>query len=187
MCPRLAAQVKSTCPFFSLDQQQGPPLFGLYPRYVEEGGSASGVPSWMHRPPHTQLPGHYVPQVQVEMLATGARSCLYVSATAMQGINVLRVERDDAFLTELLHFIRVFWRRVLSGEPPDDGLFWAPEHSERYAAFLQHACRVSQGTSVHRHIRRPWRVGNSRAFGESETREEKESNRFFVAGEKQSI
>ena len=46
------------------------------------------------------------------MLVTGAKAATYLSCSAIQGMNIMRMERDDDYLAELLHFLSVFWASV---------------------------------------------------------------------------
>ena len=56
----------------------------------------------------------------------------YRAVAAAQGINVLRIPRDDAYCVELLYFLRRLWATVLSGEAPPDDFFWQTD-ADRYA------------------------------------------------------
>ena len=81
--------------------------FGAYSRYLSSA-EREGVPHWQLKGPHQAVPTHYVPQCQVEMLVTGVRHLQYVCASPAQGMNLIRMARDDEYLSELLHFIGVF-------------------------------------------------------------------------------
>ena len=101
--------------------------YGVYHEYISNPDVRSSVPFWRLRGPHDQVPTQYVPQVMVEMLVTGAPAANYVSCSATQGINVFRVERDDEYLSELLHFLGAFWSTVQHNTtPPADDFFWSP-------------------------------------------------------------
>ena len=91
---------------------------------------------------------------------TGAEQATYVSASATQGINLIHVPRDDQYIAELLHHLRAFWTTVrLSDSPPEDGFFWQSDDkaSGRYHRFLQRTRQIGEGTTVGRHLARPWR------------------------------
>ena len=107
---------------------------------------------------HDRLPSQYVPQLMVEMLVTGAEQATYLSASAAQGINLIRVPRDDEYIAELLHYLREFWTTVRrdDGAPPDD-LYWRGDESGRYRRFLQRTRQIGERSSVLRHVARPWR------------------------------
>ena len=143
--------------------------FGVYPKYLPEP-ERSAIPHWRLKGPHESVPTMYVPQVQVEMLVTGARVANYVSCSAAQGLNLIRVRRDDEYLAELLHFLRKFWGAVRRQQRPTDDLFWAgvgggggggggeeEEEVRRYERFLRRTRALSENTKVARHIARPWR------------------------------
>ena len=70
------------------------------------------------------------------MLALGAPTNLFVSATASHGANLILATRDDAYLSELLHFIGAFWARVRDGAPPPADLHWRRE-PDRSAVTLE--------------------------------------------------
>ena len=91
------------------------------------------------------------------MLCTGAEASSLVSCSACQGLNRMRVERDDGYLCEMLHFIELFYACVLAGTPPEPGLFWQPKHAERYEAFLLRTRALSDAAQVDMHVARPWR------------------------------
>lgn len=154
--------------------------FGAYPRYLPQEERRL-LPPFKLKAPHESVPTMYVPQVQVEMLVTGARVATYVSASASQGLNLIRIARDDAYLTELLHFLRTFWTSVRLRQRPSDELFWRgsavgsdagegrgdrkardgaqddTDEVARYERFLRRTREISEGTRVSRHIARPWR------------------------------
>ena len=151
--------------------------FALYPRLLS-AAEASTVPHWQLKAPHEGVPAQYVPQVQVEMLVTGARMANYVSVSACQGLHHVRVTRDDEYLTELLHFLRIFWTTIRTHTPPDDDLFWkttttAQPNDERctdqggeasdarYQRFLARTRELAETSMVFRRIDRPWRRGTS--------------------------
>ena len=80
-------------------------------------------------------------------------------------MNLIRVPRDDGYIAELLHYLRLFWSAVRDGDgaPPDD-FFWklgADDRDERgggrYRRFLQRTKQIGESTRVERHITRPWR------------------------------
>ena len=171
--PLEVVEVKNVCPFLPPEERDGD-TFSLYPRYVHERHGRNELPFWRLRGPHQCLPTQYVPQVMVEMLVTGAPSAMYVSTSATQGMSLLRVQRDDVYIAELLHFLRAFWRSVQrSDTPPTDEFFWSGESdvgqaggrksgelvkaNERYRRFLERTKKISRSSTVERHIGRPWR------------------------------
>ena len=111
------------------------------------------------------------------MLATGARAATYVSVSATQGMSMIRVVRDDAYLAELLFFLRAFWTApappaddfFIAGNAAgvagvvDEGRLGAPPRSaaaaaakRRYERFLERTIQISEQSSV-AHVQRPWR------------------------------
>ena len=52
--------------------------------------------------PRVGVPVQYMPQLQIEMLATGLRSALFVSRSATLGTNVFRVWRDDTYCMNMV-------------------------------------------------------------------------------------
>ena len=166
--PFEAVEVKNVCPFFELPASESPrrPRFGVVCKYLPLAHRDS-LPFWQLKAPHDSLPVQYVPQVQVEMLCTRTNRCTFISASATQGVNIIKVERDDAYLAELLHFLRVFWT---SPCPPSDEIFWAADQDAgggRYQRFLERTKELGEATRVDRHITRPWRrdaAGAGRRF-----------------------
>ena len=169
--PLQVVEVKNVCPFVPLgkknrDASEGEPQFGLFASYVSEAEGRAETPFWTLRGPHERLPCQYVPQVMVEMLVTGAAQATYVSASATQGINLFRVERDDEYIAELLYFLSAFWASVRRWDvPPTDDFFWDLEAAsgdqrrsrQRYRRFLLRTRQIGERTRVERHIAQPWR------------------------------
>ena len=60
----------------------------------------------IYREPYDAPPAYHVPQLLLEMLATGATAGLLAMQSATRGVRVFRVERDDEYLAAML-------RRVL--------------------------------------------------------------------------
>ena len=117
------------------------------------GADLEKAPWYEVRGPHEALPAQYVPQVQLEMLATGAKAGHYCSMSAAHGLNLFRLTRDDAYLEKLLRIIRSFWLCVRRGEPPPP-IAGSKEHD----AFLEHTLAlVEASTAARRHISEPWR------------------------------
>ena len=82
----------------------------------------------------------------------------YVSCSATQGLNLITMARDDAYLAELLHFLRAFWRWVRDEPaPPTADLFWSGPESARYEAFLRRTKELGETTTIEQHVAKPWR------------------------------
>jgi len=150
--PLEAVEVKNTCPFFTRSSEPG--VLRAYVDYISADARGT-IPMHEWRGPAEAIPAHYVPQVQLEMLVTGSRRNHFVSATASQGLNVLVMHRDDAYLSELLHFVRAFWRTVLSGTCPPPDMHWAEE--QRFASFLDSTVALGKSAQKPLHVSRPWR------------------------------
>lgn len=83
----------------------------------------------------------YVPQLQLEMLATGLQSALLVSRSATRGTNIFRMWRDDGYCRLLLRCAARFRSEYCApsagarGRPP-------PGFSAQWAAFHE-LCRLT--------------------------------------------
>jgi len=53
----------------------------------------------------------HIPQLQLEMLCAGprCRAALYVGMTAMGGASVFRIKRDDAYISQMIHWLSRFY------------------------------------------------------------------------------
>ncbi|KAJ1409055.1 hypothetical protein B484DRAFT_195534 [Ochromonadaceae sp. CCMP2298] len=94
--------------------------------------------------PPRQGPGlasWHVPQLQLEMLCLGAhcRSAVVVTL-AITGARVYRIERDDEYISEMLHLLRQFNRTYLTADPTQQLCpppnFLNPRSDALYRAFL---------------------------------------------------
>ena len=143
--------------------------FQVLTRYVPRGRRGAVNFFWL-RAPHERLPCQYVPQIQMQMLVTGTAEALYVCGSACQGINLIRVRRDDEYLGELLTYLAAFWTTVRHSDapPPDDyfarpaaaakeGAGGARAASERYERFLARTRAISEQSCVSQHLPKPWR------------------------------
>ena len=95
------------------------------------------------------VPPAYVPQLMLEMLSLGpqCRSAIMVRQTATKGAVILRLQRDDEWIDEMLYWLNEFVDRFVNqGEPPPPNVFWDDnEHSggERYRAFANRTMEIS--------------------------------------------
>ena len=95
------------------------------------------------------VPPAYVPQLMLEMLSLGpeCRSAVMVRQTATKGAVILRLQRDDEWIDEMLYWLNEFVDRFVNrGEPPPPNVFWDDnEHSggERYRAFVNRTKEIS--------------------------------------------
>ena len=62
----------------------------------------------------------YVPQLMLEMLSLGpqCRSAIMVRQTATKGAVILRLQRDDEWIEEMLHWLNQFMERFVNREEP---------------------------------------------------------------------
>ena len=95
------------------------------------------------------VPPAYVPQLMLEMLSLGpqCRSAIMVRQTATKGAVILRLQRDDEWIDEMLYWLNEFVDRFVNqGEPPPPNVFWdGNEHSggERYRKFVVRTKEIS--------------------------------------------
>lgn len=136
-----ALEVKNHCPFFVKPRKVGKrsrekSKFFVGDRIFEAGKDTGGVFS------------HYVPQLQLEMYCLGpeCRSAVMVRQTATKGALILRMHRDDEWISEMMYFLHKFQKDfVESGVPPPHNFFWEEpngEVSSRYRRFISRTQQV---------------------------------------------
>jgi len=79
---RVGVKVKNVCPFFDHNG-----LFAVHDSHVNPD-DRNTVPHWWMRGPAESLPTAYAPQAQWEMFVANVQRNYFVSASALQGINV---------------------------------------------------------------------------------------------------
>lgn len=95
------------------------------------------------------VPPAYVPQLMLEMLSLGpqCRSAVMVRQTATKGAVILRLQRDDEWIDEMVYWLNEFVDRFVNrGVPPPPNVFWDDnEHSggERYRTFVNRTKEIS--------------------------------------------
>jgi hypothetical protein len=107
-------EVKNVCPFQMVEKRSGRGVRRVY--------------QLSDRGPHSHVPVHYVPQLMMEILATGAPSALFVTRTPLGGIRTFRLPRDDVYIAEMLEVISRFYTMyVLRRREPPENFFieWA--------------------------------------------------------------
>ena len=68
-----------------------------------------------------------------------------IRQTATRGAIVLRLHRDEEWLTEMIHFLGKFKARYVDGDiVPPDNFFWDDEESSRYKNFLEKTKELSK-------------------------------------------
>ncbi|KAK9850983.1 hypothetical protein WJX84_009134 [Apatococcus fuscideae] len=82
--------------------------------------------------PREQVPTYWVPQLQLEMLTSGAQYALLVSRSATQGIRMFRMERCDQFLRLMLqHVSLLYTHHVIPRRAPPADLHWrSPDYQQ---------------------------------------------------------
>lgn len=66
---------------------------------------------------HYEVPEHYYPQLQHQMVVTGYKKMFYVIYDGKNG-HIIEVERDDAYVKDLIEQEQEFWRLVQTQEAP---------------------------------------------------------------------
>lgn len=131
-----ALEVKNHCPFFAVrvPRKKGRKIskrFFLGDREFDSTGKSDGVFA------------HYVSQLQLEMLCLGpaCRSAVMVRQTATKGALILRMRRDDEWISEMLYWLHKFHSKyVEKGIVPPTDFFWEnkedAEEQSRYRDFI---------------------------------------------------
>ena len=131
------------------------------------------------RAPPPEIPPWYVPQLQLEMFCVGqhCRSALLVRLTATKGAAVLRLPRDDAYITVMLEralrFHRAFVQRRREPTVDFGNNPFVPHYDSKsdecrvsVAEAVEHTMRVAQSAEVvavleHRQVQR---AGHAKRF-----------------------
>lgn len=136
----VSVEVKNVCPFFD---HKG--SLAVHDSYVPPD-DRSTVPYWRLRGPADSLPTAYIPQAQWEMFTTDTKTIYFVSASALQGINVFVLERDERYIDLMLQVISDFYQEfVLAGRKPGDNFFWDRPY---YMELLDKTRRLCSSASV---------------------------------------
>ncbi|CAB9524257.1 expressed unknown protein [Seminavis robusta] len=105
----------------------------------------------------------YVPQLMLEMLCLGpkCRSAVMVRQTATSGAMILRIQRDDAWIEEMLYWLQRFQQDFVERQeqPKEDFFYSDPEDGPRYRAFLERTKEIANSVDLvskvpHRMIQR---------------------------------
>ena len=110
-----------------------------------------------------KVPTQYIPQLMMEMFCVGdaidldtpfektnsstpiCTSAIMIRQTATRGAIVLRLRRDEEWLTEMIYFLGKFKARYVDGDViPPDNFFWDGEESSRYRMFLKKTIELSE-------------------------------------------
>jgi hypothetical protein len=93
----------------------------------------------------------------MEMLCVGpeCRSAVMVRQTATQGAMILRMNRDDDWIEEMLYWLHRFQHDyVEKSRPPPVDIFWSgqKEDSNRYRQFVKRTLEIRNTVEVVSHI-----------------------------------
>jgi len=103
------------------------------------------------------VPPAYIPQLMMEMLCCGdsCRSAIMVRQTATCGAVILRLHRDDEWITEMNYWLQRFMVEYVDIEkPPPPNFFWdCDEESERYQKFIQRTKTISEQVELVEYVR----------------------------------
>mmetsp|Transcript_36466 Transcript_36466/g.92168 ORF Transcript_36466/g.92168 Transcript_36466/m.92168 type:complete len:242 (-) Transcript_36466:610-1335(-) len=135
-----AVEVKSSCPFV-LQQRRG-------------GGGRWAAAC---RGPREDVPPAYIPQLHLEMLATGVQSCLLLCHSASEGINVFRVWRDDTYVDSMMEVLRL---SCGPGEEPP-----SLPGQPAYQALLRRTLSIARGARLLRRLPSPGACAAERLAG----------------------
>lgn len=110
-----------------------------------------------------KVPPVYVPQLMMEMLCVGdaveldrqldtpgpsnpiCHSAIMVRQTATRGAILLRLRRDDHWISEMKYYLGTFKKRYVdTGTIPPDDFFWDGDKTGRYKQFLQRTKDLSE-------------------------------------------
>jgi hypothetical protein len=123
------------------------------------------MPVYEHVPrkPHDKVKTIYVPQLMMQMLATGCPQNRYLSCTVTNGANVIRVDYDEAYAFEMLYWMAFSYNRAAEA----DRNLEPHEHAKsiqavlekhrnlddrRYKDFVEKTVRISDEAPIIKHI-----------------------------------
>ena len=117
------------------------------------------------KPPPYDVPSIYVCQLMLEMLCLGpaCRSAIMVRQTATKGASIIKLERDDKWIEEMLYFLNKFKLKFVNNEiPPPQNFFWDDDVEEemlRYQSFIDRTAAIGKGAKLmafvpHKNIQR---------------------------------
>ncbi|KAA6424952.1 MAG: hypothetical protein FRX49_05126 [Trebouxia sp. A1-2] len=128
-----AVEIKNVCPFREV-------------REVANNGKAKRLYRLSDSGPYSRVPCHFVPQLQMEMLASGANSALVVSRSATQGVRVFRMQRHAVFLQQMLHTIsQLYTRYIRCNRLPPPNIFF---EQASYQQFLRTTQSVAESVEL---------------------------------------
>jgi hypothetical protein len=146
-----ALEVKNHCPFVTPFAKKGKSSSSSRPRKRFRIGDRPVMDSGVL--------AQYIPQLMLEMLCLGeaCRSAVLVRQTATNGALLLRIHRDDEWISEMLHFLDRFQHEFVDqGRPPPPNFFFLGGNRaevKRYRRFLNRTMEIrNRGVQVIAHI-----------------------------------
>ncbi|GKZ00689.1 hypothetical protein MPSEU_001021000 [Mayamaea pseudoterrestris] len=110
---------------------------------------------------HSKVFSHYIPQLMMEMLCLGpeCRSVVLVRQTATNGALLLRLHRDDDWISDMIHFLERFQTEFVDkDEAPPQNFFWDDQdkldkrENSRYRRFVNKTLEIRNSIQVIAHI-----------------------------------
>ena len=142
-------EVKNHCPFV-------PAAWGRKLSLSKgEGNKAKNIFRIRELPIQAEVPAAYIPQLMMEMLSMGpqCRSAVMVRQTATTGAVILRLHRDDQWISEMLYWLNRFMSDfVHKSELPPQNFFWnntgCNGGGERYRSFISRTKKLSESVEL---------------------------------------
>jgi hypothetical protein len=142
-----ALEVKNHCPFMTPWAKKG-----------KKGSPNRFIVSDFPFDDKVRVFSHYIPQLQMEMLCLGpdCKSAVMVRQTALNGARLLRMQRDDHWIEEMLHFLHRFQNEfVAKAQRPPANFFWLDsdkEEAARYRRFVNTTLEMRKNVELVEHI-----------------------------------
>lgn len=143
-------EVKNHCPFVPSDWMSGS-------KKQKQRRKSKGGFRIRELPLQYSVPPAYIPQLMMEILCCGesCRSAIMVRQTATCGAVILRLHRDDEWISEMIYWLKMFMSEYVSKEtpPPQNFFFDGHEESERYQRFLERTKALSESVELVKEVR----------------------------------
>uniref|UniRef100_A0A7R9VT58 YqaJ viral recombinase domain-containing protein n=1 Tax=Pseudictyota dubia TaxID=2749911 RepID=A0A7R9VT58_9STRA len=144
-----ALEVKNHCPFV-------PATFGgkKFKKTSTKGNPQNHIFRIRELPIEPNVPAAYIPQLMMEMLALGpsCRSAVMVRQTATTGAVILRLHRDDEWISEMLFWLHRFMDDFVNkSEAPPPNFFWEDDQHgscDRYRDFISRTKQISESVEL---------------------------------------
>jgi len=105
------------------------------------------------RPTKLMTPWH-IPQIQLNMLCTGAKRGWVLYMSSLNGARLFRVDRDQSYITAMSFWVRRFATLYGSRAPPSN--FFLAEDYNNYRAFLTATKKLASRAFEHAFIKQRW-------------------------------